>query len=304
MSSSIAQNGHAINGHRSGNKPTILLITGAWHVPEHYHLISAGLRAHGFRVSVPHLPSNTNTNEAAHLADLDDDIAFIRSHAKQLLAHGQDLLVLMHSYGGVVGSYAFANMPTRATSTAATQNGNGQSVSGGGRLLGLLYITSFIPLAGESLAAIFGGALPPFLPMKEETGEVILSDVGFKDHFYQDCTEDQRKQASALLVRHGIDAQFQPPRRREVLADLGVSEDEGALGELTMAYSQGGVQVGYVFCDVDAGLPLPVQEMMVGRLKKLGVQMKERHVGAGHSPFYNKPDDIVTAVGEMAAGLN
>lgn len=297
MSASHTANGH-VNGHPSSSgRPTILLVTGAWHVPEHYRLVSDGLRSQGFRVSVPRLPSNTNTKETAQLADLDDDIAFIHGHAKQLLAEGQDLLVLMHSYGGVVGSYALSNMPTRATST-------GNQGSGAGRLLGLLYMTSFITLAGESLTDIFGGGLPPFLPLNKETGEVILSDECFNDHFYQDCTEEQRKQASALLVRHGIDAQFKPPRRKEVLVDLGVSEEDGALGRMTMAYAQEGVKVGYIFCDVDAGLPVHLQEMMVGRIKKLGVQVREWHVAAGHSPFYNKPEDIVEAVGEMAASLS
>lgn len=288
MAASSTTNGH-INGSAS-RKPTVLVVSGAWHVPQHYRLVSDGLRAQGFQVLDPCLPSNSNQTP---LADLDDDITFLRHHAKSILDKGQDLLVLMHSYGGALGSYAFANLPTPATR---------QWRPDGGRLVSLMYMAAFIPLAGESLVQIFGGSLPPFLPLRRETGEVILSTEAAKKHFYQDCTEEQQQQAFALLVRHGIDAQFETPRRQEVLSDLGLASAEGLKG-MTMAYSQERVEVCYIFCDVDAGLLLELQEMMVGRVKKLGVQVKEWHVMAGHSPFANKPEDIVKVVEEMGNSL-
>lgn len=282
-----------VNGHFNGispGKPTILVVTGAWHVPQHYTLVTDGLRSQGFNVSDPCLPSCSNQTP---LADLDDDIAFIRRHAHKFIDEGEDLLVLMHSYGGVVGSYAFANFPTPATRQWSPTTG---------RLVSLMYMTGFVPLAGESLTAIFGGGLPPFLPLDKEAGDIILSKEVAKKHFYQDCTEKQQHQAIALFMRHGIDAQFQPPRREAVLADLN-SAGPKPLEELRMAYSQDEVKVGYLYCDKDAGLPLALQEMMVGRVKKLGVKVEEWHTSAGHSPFVSKAEAVVVAVKEMASRL-
>ena len=54
----------------------VLIITGAWQVPEHYGPAVSGLAARGIRVLCPRLPTNNN----AYPPDkyLEDDVAFVR----------------------------------------------------------------------------------------------------------------------------------------------------------------------------------------------------------------------------------
>jgi pimeloyl-ACP methyl ester carboxylesterase len=227
-------------------------------------------------------------------ADLDDDIVFIRRHAKALIDDGQDLIVVLHSYGGVVGSYSFVDFPAPAAADHAV----------GGCLRAIVYMAAFMPLAGEGLndilLPIFGPPKgpPPFVQVDKERGLDVLPVEAAAEYFYQDCTKEEQQRAAALLTPQSSDAPQDAPKRSAVLTELGVTGPH-ALPELKMSYTRKGVQVVYLYCDLDAGLTLPLQEMMVGRVKKLGVDVYEKHIQAGHSPFSCKPSETAAAVHEM-----
>ena len=114
--------------------PLILLIHGAWHVQAHYTPLVSALTRAGFPVLAPLMPTSNTPTPAA--TTLDDDVVFIRSLTKKAIGAGHKVVALMHSYGGVVGSYALTGLDG---------------------VVGLVYMTSFIPFEGESLAGIFGG---------------------------------------------------------------------------------------------------------------------------------------------------
>ena len=85
-------------------KPTLLIIHGGWHVPRSYHKLTSALRAAGFEVHIPrHLSVNRSRPPNA---DLGSDTFLIRSYATSLVEAGRIVAVLMHSYGGQVGTNA------------------------------------------------------------------------------------------------------------------------------------------------------------------------------------------------------
>jgi hypothetical protein len=79
-----------MNGSLIYKKPAILLITGAWHVPEHYAPLIALLRSYGYTVHCPLLPSNSQLQPPANL---DDDILLVGQssyHSPLLASHFPD----------------------------------------------------------------------------------------------------------------------------------------------------------------------------------------------------------------------
>ena len=244
------------------SKPVILLITGAWHVPEHYSLISNRLRHLGYVVECPRLKTNNNANPSD--TTVDEDVAQIRDLALQHLDQGNHLVAVMHSYGGIIGSNALSGLDS-ADRPGLTC------------IKDMIYICSFIPFENESLAGIFGGALPPFLiPNSEGTIDVI--DPGL--HFYNDLSLKQQAKWTSRLVRHPTKAQFEPPKRQK----------------LAVAWRR--IPVTYLFCKEDQALPLPVQEMMVNRIEDAAGELKvdKKYCEAGHSPFLSMPDRVVDIV--------
>ena len=256
--------------------PTILIITGAWHVPAHYHLLVTQLEAKGYIVLCPCLPSNSGPKieNAKKQRDvktanksLDDDIAFIRDIAVGELGAGRDVLAIMHSYGGVVGTTALSEL-------------HGPVEVGYGCVRQLMYMSAFVPFSSEGLAGVFGGVLPPWLSPNKATGNVDIDDA--KGHLYNDLSEAEGRKWERELVVHAVKCQLEAPKekRREAWRDI-----KG---------------VGYVVCEDDEAMPMGVQEMMIGRVEKEGGLGKGRvrlwRLKASHSPFLSCPVRVVEAV--------
>lgn len=83
------------------SKPSILLIGGAWHTPEHFRPLRNLLEKAGYAVLCPRLPTNSlyPPQDA-----LEQGVKLVRTLATQLIDEGKEIIVLMHSYGGYFGT--------------------------------------------------------------------------------------------------------------------------------------------------------------------------------------------------------
>jgi pimeloyl-ACP methyl ester carboxylesterase len=81
------------------------------------------------------------------------DAALVRGQLDQLLEEGKEVVLILHSYGGVVGTEAAAGLGLKA------RQKNGQT----GGVIGLFYMAAFILAKGESLLSMCGGTVPPHL---------------------------------------------------------------------------------------------------------------------------------------------
>lgn len=87
----------------SPTKPTIFFIHGAWHSPKHFQPVRELLESEGYPTECPCQP----TFNAIPPTSLDDDVKAIQSELDKLIEEqGKDVTVVMHSYGGVVGTEA------------------------------------------------------------------------------------------------------------------------------------------------------------------------------------------------------
>lgn len=202
---------------------------------------------------------------------LDDDVHQIRELALQDLDAGRDIVALMHSYGGVVGSNALAGLG------AADREK-------GGHVKALIYMAAFIPFENESLAGIFGGELPPWLNPNSQ-GTIEIDNP--QRHFYSDLLPEQQIEWANLLVQHPTIAQFKATKSPPPLS----------------AWRR--IPVVYLFCNDDQALPVQVQEMMVNRIEQAeaGLVVGREYCTSGHSPFLSVPEKVVENVSRVCSAV-
>ena len=74
------------------SKPTIVLVTGAWHKPDMYSTLTSDLESAGYPVIAPALPSVGGTCES-----FDEDVALVHDVVAGEVNQGRPVVMLMHS---------------------------------------------------------------------------------------------------------------------------------------------------------------------------------------------------------------
>jgi hypothetical protein len=139
----------------ASTKPTILILHGAWHHPVHWAKQISLLQSNSYEVLCPVQPSY---NAQPAITTLQDDAAFIKAVLSKLInEEGKEVIVVMHSFGGMVG--------TESITEDMSKNNRAREGKKGG-VVKLLYICAFLLHKGESLATPLGGELPPYIPVE------------------------------------------------------------------------------------------------------------------------------------------
>lgn len=136
----------------SARKPTILIIPGSFSPAHFYYGVVNSLKEAGYEAIVYDLPSASRKppQEAATLAD---DAEFFHHKASLLADQGKKIVLVPHSYGGLVASECVKGL-SKAEREAANRPGCVSKV---------VFLTSVIPPVGESLQSLMGTLLPEFI---------------------------------------------------------------------------------------------------------------------------------------------
>lgn len=59
------------------------------------------------------------------------------------------------------------------------------------------------------------------------------------------------------------------------------------------------IPLAYIYCELDAALPIFHQKHMVERVEKQGKTVLTFSLKSGHSPFLSMPDEVVKAVQQV-----
>ncbi|EPS39790.1 hypothetical protein H072_6324 [Dactylellina haptotyla CBS 200.50] len=247
-------------------KPTILLVHGTWHPPKFYKQQLDLLEANGFPTSCPLQPSVGKLPPIG----LKEDAQAIRDELTGLVDQDKEVIIVAHSYGGVVSSEAIDESFGKKARAA-------QGKAGG--VIQILFIAGWIVPLGLSLGSMLGSpdALPPFIPTDEE-GMCMMSDA--ENRFYNDLPVDQQKHWAEQLVKCPAIAQLTP---------------------LTyVAYAHH--PCTYLFCEKDQGIPLFLQEKMIDTAEETyGVTFKRERCSSGHSPFLSQPETMLRVIEKIVA---
>jgi len=229
----------------------VLIVHGGWHVPAHMQPLVKQLESRGYETVCPELLSSNN--DVPPTKGLADDTTLIRNVATDLTQkQGRDVVALMHSYGGIVGTGALAGL--------------GKKSGGGGGVVRLIYMCAFMPFENQSLMGIFGGGVPPWCQV-EPDGRVVCADPVAQ--FYADVDDPQPWVDRLVAHPHAV--------QRTPIGDSAAWRD---------------IPVSYIVCDADQACPAFLQEMMIGRLKDEKVDVWEERLPASHSPFLSMPEKL------------
>jgi pimeloyl-ACP methyl ester carboxylesterase len=162
-----------------------------------WHRAAAALRERGIASSAPALPSCGEGDRPAGPdgPSLAEDVASVRA---DLTTGDEPIVVVAHSYGGIVTAEAAAGVPA---------------------VRGLVLISSYLPEPGESLSTFGAETPPPFLDFDPGAGTFGAVPSLFAETFVQDCPPDIVRDGAARLIRQTL-AVLQQPVRTAAWHDL------------------------------------------------------------------------------------
>ena len=269
------------------NLPTLVLVPGSWHQASCYDKIVGQLRdKHHIKCISVTLPSTCNNPAATYKQDIDA----VRNAISEETSHGRDVVVIAHSYGGMVGNSAIKGFAKKSPSSGSsksnvesTDTGNlDGSTSSTGHVIGLILIASGFPLAGLAFMDPLFGRPPPAWRVNKETGyaEIVVSPQQF---FYHDLKPEDADYHTSQLTNQSLKSLF-----------------EG--GEHTYPGWMD-VPSWYIGTVEDQGLPVVAQRMIVGMAREMGGNVEHRELQTSHSPFLSQPARVVAIILEAVAAF-
>lgn len=246
-------------------KPTLLIVSGGWHVPESYSRLTKELEEAGYEVHVPRLPS---MNEARPpTADLADDTALIRSYAQDLIRSGRQVAVIMHSYGGQVGTNALYGLGVGS---------RGEHTSGG--VSHLIYMAAFAQPEGWSM-----------IDKVEEFNHSDLIPVAFD---FADDKTVVSQDARRLLVSDTALSEGEVDAYVETL----VRWNGKCMYDRVERAAWREIPVSYVMTKGDMTVPLEYQRSMVEGMRRAGREVGTFEVATGHCPGFTATGEVVEMI--------
>lgn len=248
--------------------PTIVLVHGAWHTPPNYQSYIDALKAKGFTVHCPRLPSCNGASPPN--ASLPEDVVCVHEVVKPLVEAGERVLMLLHSYGGAVGTDAVDGLAFSDRKAAGQPGG----------VIHLLYLCAYILPPGSTIFGVVQEAgmdhlWPQFVDNAADGSTFPKDPVQL---FFGSVDNDVVNKALPHLVRSPMSA-F-------------TTETKGS------AWRR--VPATYVFTQQDYSVPRVYQDLMVEKVKKEGVVLRTEDYETSHSVFITKQEEMVQVLVKAA----
>jgi pimeloyl-ACP methyl ester carboxylesterase len=127
---------------RASMLPTILAVPGAWHTVESFDTMKKIFTDRNYDFVSQNAPGVIEANST-----VTGDAASLRTNLLQpLVEAGKDVIVMMHSYGGMYGSQAVQGLSKRERKKSGKQGG----------VVSLVYVSAVTPLEGQSTLDMMG----------------------------------------------------------------------------------------------------------------------------------------------------
>lgn len=239
--------------------PTVVLVPGAWTAPGAYQKLVNNLEAKAFTVHAPALP--TNNGHRPPDSSFDDDVQAVRRVVQGLVDDGKEVLLFMHSYGGVVGTTAVRGLTQKDREE--------QGLAGG--VAHLLYAAGFMLALNQNIRTVVRAVS---LPDRDGLVQFANDGTWFPTDpvslLYQDLKpEDQQEQLR--LLKWGNSAILNGNTTYEAWKD---------------------VPTLYVRTTEDRWLPPGFQDFCVKNTVDAGVSIRTAALPSGHSPYVNFASEL------------
>ncbi|KAH9205857.1 Alpha/beta hydrolase fold-1 [Leptodontidium sp. 2 PMI_412] len=244
----------------SVSAPTLVFVPGAWHLPECFDGVREQLHNSGYK-TVAH--ANPSFGGIAPLKNLTDDISSLQDYIESIIDNGSNVVVVTHSYGGVVGSGAADGLGL-AQRTAAGKKGG---------IIMMVYMAAFALPLGVSLLDAAGGSPVSWWDYTDDGQLIYANDpvISNPAHvFYNDLpTKVANCWISKLVPITATD--FAIPSVYEPWNDM---------------------PAFYIFTEHDNAIALAAQQGMAANMGNISTVS----LNSSHSPFLSLPDKTAHAI--------
>ncbi|KAL1877798.1 hypothetical protein Plec18167_004767 [Paecilomyces lecythidis] len=182
------------------NKPTLLLVQGSFQLPLVYEILIKGLEQEGYPTVHPKLPSCSPDDAGFATRTLADDSRAVTDALESLIEKdGKYVIVLMHSYGGLVGSDAVLE-------NLSYENRKKAGAPGG--VIHLFYFAAFVLPPGQSVLKAFGES-----PNNDVRDDGTFTIKNGAQTLYNDLPADQAALWESRLIPQSYKVQETPLSR-------------------------------------------------------------------------------------------
>ncbi|KAJ3034072.1 hypothetical protein HDV00_005470 [Rhizophlyctis rosea] len=170
-------------------RPHIVLIPGAWLPPQTYTNYLNALTAEGYTTHLFTAPSQTYKDPTT--VHIQADIDTIRDFIRPIIDNGNEVVLVMYSYGGCTGAAAAYGL------SVATRAAEGKS----GGILGLIFTAAFLIPEGQTLSGMSNGVIPDWVLLDNPTQGVSMpADPVY--HFAADWPSTLTEPLATSLIPH------------------------------------------------------------------------------------------------------
>ncbi|KAF4926901.1 Methylesterase 1 [Colletotrichum viniferum] len=242
----------------SAAKPTFVLAPGAWHKETCYSPVEQILNSKGYETVAVEYPS---VGAEPPTKGLNDDAAAVRSVLQKLADEEKEIVLVVHSYGGLVGANAVEGLGYKQRAKEGKKGG----------VITFVYLSAFVVPVGKSIKVMLGGQ---FLPWMKFDGNYVHA-LTPEEIFYHDVEPELQAKAISLLKHQSA----------PVFDDVVTYEPWHEIDSM------------FFFCTEDKAIPLAIQE---GMAQQLGPNGFTYSVKASHSPFLSVPKEVVEGLEHAA----
>ena len=251
------------------SKPSLVLVHGSWHCPEHFRPLIQDLETQGYKCVPVSLPSTQSPDLPP--ATLTDDTVAVRTAVQGELDQGNSVVVVAHSYGGTVANTALENFDRK------TRSSTGFTTS----VLAIAFICAIPIPKGMSLISGTNGTHSKPIHDLRTPDFAWVGEPGPEYIFYNDLPAAEAKKWSDLL-------------RPQSWAAYG--------GETTHAAYMD-IPSSYLYCTEDRAFPYATQKLLVGAASQAGAKfVYSETFEASHSPFLSMVGRTCEFIRKVAGG--
>ncbi|KAJ9637543.1 hypothetical protein H2204_004692 [Knufia peltigerae] len=248
---------------KTGPLPAVVFIPASFSPTSFYNKTIDKLRVIGIEAIIHSLPS-ASRRPPEQAATLAEDVAYFHDVVAKLVDQGKEVALVMHSYGGIVGTEVCRGL------TKKEREGNGMK----GGLVRLVYVTAVVPMLGQSLNDVLGS------PANLKT-----QDGYMRNEPYEDCAKSQ---FSDLPLQEGV----------AWVKRMTVHSAASFADKLTFAgYNY--LPVSWLLCEDDHILTADFQRQTIVMIEReSGNKVAVSRLRAGHFPNASIPEDTANAIFE------
>lgn len=245
------------------------------HTPESYIKLRDALEGYGFDVQIPRHPSLSGARPPN--AGLEHDAKALRAYLEAFLESGCEVIVLMHSYGGMVGTVACEGLGIDQRRQAGLDGG----------------ITNMIGMAACILTE--GKAM---IDMVKHFGNEHLMPLAFD--FAEDMTVLSRDPKTLLI---GLDSGPSDNEVGEYLSTL-VPWNGQCMYDQTKLHRAAwrDIPITYLRTTKDMTMPVESQDWVIQGMRDEGVTVRTASLETGHCPNLTTPNEVALYTWKVAMG--